>query len=49
MTDNELILELYRCMTPAQRALFKAQLIRLVETEEIEHTAPTAASSFVIV
>lgn len=48
MTDNELILELYKCMTPAQRALFKAQLIRLVETEGKEHTAQAAASSLVI-
>lgn len=45
MTENDLIMELYRCMTPTQREVFKKHLVNLVETEGIKHTVPTVASS----
>lgn len=45
MTENDLLMELYRCMTPTQREVFKKHLIYLVETEEIKRTVPTVPSS----
>lgn len=45
MTENDLLMELYRCMTPTQREVFKKHLVSLVETEETAHTEQAVASS----
>lgn len=45
MTENDLLMELYRCMTPTQREAFKKHLVNLVAKEEIKHTAQAVSSS----